>query len=197
VNTPLYGLVLAGGRSSRMQRDKAVIDYRGRPQLLHAFELVAAVTDKAYVSVRPDQTTDPVRAGLPQIVDGAIGEGPIAGIVAAQAAVPHAAWLVVACDLPFLDRPTLAALLARRNPAALATAYASVHDALPEPLCAVYEPASAAPILAYVAGGRSCPRKFLLSHGATLLDLPDPRALDNINTPEEYAAARAHLGGRA
>lgn len=194
MSAPVHGLVLAGGRSSRMQRDKAAIDYGGRPQLHRVFDLVAAATGRAFVSVRPDQCADPVRAGLPQVVDCGLGEGPIAGIIAAQAAHPEAAWLVVACDLPFLDAATLATLLSRRNAAALATAYVSAHDGLPEPLCAIYEPASAAPIRAFVTAGKSCPRKFLLSHPATLLALPDPRALDNVNTPAEHAAALAAVG---
>ncbi len=74
-----------------------------------------------------------------------------------------------------------------------ATAYKSAHDGLPEPLCAIWEPA-AAPLLAeYQAAGGHCPRKFLIRHGANLLDLPDPRALDNVNTPEEYSQAVAAL----
>ena len=89
--------------------------------------------------------------------------------------------------------PQLKELLRRRDPNALATAYKSAHDGLPEPLCAIWEP-SAAPVLAdYQAAGSDCPRKFLIRHGAHLLDLPDPRALDNVNTPEEYSQAVAAL----
>lgn len=197
MSAPLYGLVLAGGRSTRMQRDKAALDYGGRPQLLQAFELAASLAVRGFVSVRADQVDEPLRAGLPQIVDGEFGEGPIAGIIAAQQSWPEAAWLVLACDLPLLDRPTLEHLLAQRDPDALATAYVSAHDGLPEPLCAIYEPASAAPIRAYVASGRSCPRKFLLNHAARLIVLPDPRALENVNTPAEHAAARDGLAARA
>ena len=97
---------------------------------------------RTFVSVRAEQASDPVRADLPQIVDQPRSQGPIAGIAAAQAAHPEAAWLVVACDLPFLSRATLDHLLAHRDPSRLATAYRSSHDGLPEPLCAIYEPAS-------------------------------------------------------
>ena len=72
----------------------------------------------AFVSVRPDQVQDPVRAQYPQIVDTHENLGPIAGIIAAQAAHPDAAWLVLACDLPFLDAATLEHLLWARQPAA-------------------------------------------------------------------------------
>jgi molybdopterin-guanine dinucleotide biosynthesis protein A len=191
----LYGLILAGGSSSRMQRDKAALQYQGCSQLDRAFELAARHVSKVFVSVRADQRHDPVRNGKPMIVDSAAGEGPIVGIRSALAAYPHAAWLVLACDLPFLSDAVLARLLAERDPNALATAYRSAQDGLPEPLCAVWEPAAAAALDVYQSGGGRCPRKFLIGHGARLLDPIDKRALDNVNTPEEYAQARQTLEG--
>jgi molybdenum cofactor guanylyltransferase len=192
VNAP-YGLILAGGASKRMQRDKAALKYQGRTQLERAFELASRHVDKVFVSLRADQTSDPVRAQRPMIVDVGAGEGPIAGIRSALAAHPEVAWLVLACDLPYLSDAVIAGLLRRRDPSALATAYKSAHDGLPEPLCAIWEPAAAQVLAQYQAAGGHCPRKFLIRHGAHLLDLPDPRALDNVNTPEEYSQAVAAL----
>lgn len=194
--TPLHGLVLAGGRSSRMREDKAALSYRQRPQLDLAFELLAPRVAQAWVSVRPDQRVDALRARYPQIVDGPGVEGPIAGIVAAQAAHPDAAWLVLACDLPLLDGATIDGLLAGRDAGRLATAFASSQNGLPEPLCAIYEPASREPLFRFVAAGGSCPRKFLIGHDIVLLTPPIPGALDNANTPEELAAARLALAAR-
>jgi molybdopterin-guanine dinucleotide biosynthesis protein A len=188
------GLVLAGGRSTRMRADKAALAYGTRPQLAEAYDLVARHVSRCFVSVRPDQVGEPLRAAFPQVVDAAAGRGPIAGILAAQAQDPDCAWLVVACDLPRLDDATLEELLLRRDPARLATCFASAHDGLPEPLCAVYEPASRAPLLAYVASGRDCPRKFLMSHDVQVLEPRPGAALDNANTPEDAAAARAARG---
>lgn len=186
---PLYGLVLAGGRSTRMQRDKATLSYHGRTQLDWAMELIQPFVLRAFVSVRPDQVKDPGRAQYPQVVDTHENLGPIAGIVAAQALHPDAAWLVLACDLPFLDSATLEHLLWARQPERLATAYRSSHDGLPEPLCAIYEPESGKAILAHIDSGKQCPRKFLINSNAHLLEEPNPRALDNVNTPEEYGSA--------
>lgn len=190
---PLYGLVLAGGRSTRMRRDKAALTYRGRTQLEAAVELLTPLVERVFVSVRQDQMGDPIRARFAQIVDRQEGLGPIAGIAAAQAEHPEAAWLVLACDLPFVDAATLEHLIAERGPGRSAIAYRSVHDGLPEPLCAIYEPASREALTAFIASGKQCPRKFLLQSGATLLDQPRPQALDNINTPEEYGEAMTRL----
>lgn len=192
MNAP-YGLVLAGGRSTRMRADKAALTYGGRPQLAETFDLLSRHVARAFVSVRPEQAAEPLRAAYPQVVDGDSARGPIAGILAAQAKSPERAWLVVACDLPQLDDATLEELLSRRDPSLLATCFASAHDGLPEPLCAVYEPASRAPLLAHVASGGDCPRRFLMNHDVRVLEPRQGAALDNANTPEDAAAARAAL----
>jgi molybdopterin-guanine dinucleotide biosynthesis protein A len=195
MTTPaLFGLVLAGGASTRMRTDKALLEYHGQPQVRWAFELAARSCAATFVSVRPDQRQDSFRAGLPQIVDRQPGIGPIAGISAALLEHPKAAWLVLACDLPFLTEGTLQHLIAHRDPHKVATAYRSAHDGLPEPLCAIWEPGAREGVLAYIASGKQCPRKFLINSDTALLDLPEPAALDNVNTREEFESATAQLG---
>lgn len=191
--TPIYALVLAGGRSTRMQRDKAALTYHGRTQLEWAVSLMQAHAERVFVSVRADQIHDPIRTRFDQIVDKHENLGPIAGIISAQEEYPAVAWLVVACDLPFLDHGTLATLIAARQADRLATAYRSSQDVLPEPLCAIYEPASREPLLTYVASGKNCPRRFLIKSDVQLIDEPNPHALDNVNTPDEYGSAMATL----
>ena len=188
---PIYGLILAGGASTRMRRDKAALMYQGKTQLDRAFELADRHLDKVFVSLRAEQRLDRTRAQRPMIVDSIAGEGPIVGIRSALAAHPESAWLVLACDLPFLSDTAIEGLLRGRDPNALATAFKSAHDGLPEPLCAIWEPAAAEALAAYQAAGGHCPRKFLMRHAAHLLEPADPRALDNVNTPEEYAQALA------
>jgi molybdopterin-guanine dinucleotide biosynthesis protein A len=198
VSAPIYGLVLAGGRSRRMGRDKAALEFDGRTQLERAFALLEALTARCFVSVREDQREDPLRARFPQIVDLPDGlEGPLGGIRAAQLAHPEAAWLVVACDLPLLDAATLQHLIANRDPSRLATSYRSTYDGLPEPLCAIWEPASAAALAAHIAAHGNCPRKVLTQSDTLLLDQPRPDSLENVNTPDELAAARAATSATA
>jgi molybdopterin-guanine dinucleotide biosynthesis protein A len=185
-----------------MQRDKAALLYQGKTQLDRAFELASRHLTRVFVSVRADQTLDPTRAQRPMIVDSVAGDGPIVGIRSALAAYPQVAWLVLACDLPFLSDAVIENLLRERNSVgfatslaatSFATAYKSAHDGLPEPLCAIWEPSAAKALADYQAGGGHCPRKFLIRHGARLLEPQDARALDNVNTPEEYSQALATL----
>ena len=197
MSAPLYGLLLTGGRSRRMQRDKAVVEYAGQTQLSRAMTLLGSLVARTFISVRADQSNDPQRANYDQIADALPDLGPIGGIHAALHAHPDAAWLVLACDLPFLDAATLQQLIAERDPRRVATAFRSSHDGKPEPLCAIYEPASRALIDARIADGKQCPRDFLASADAALLTLRNPRALDNINTSDEYREAQMRLGDAA
>ncbi len=86
MTAPVYGLILAGGASSRMKRDKAALQYQGKTQLDRAFELVGRHVNPVFVSVRASQASDPTRAHRPLIVDSVAGEGPIVGIRSALAA---------------------------------------------------------------------------------------------------------------
>jgi molybdopterin-guanine dinucleotide biosynthesis protein A len=176
-----------------MQRDKAVLQYAGRTQLQRALELLDARVHGSFVSVRADQRDEPSRAAHAQIVDLQPDLGPIGGIQAALHADPQMAWLVLACDLPYLMPATLDHLIARRDPQRLATAYRSSHDGLPEPLCAIFEPACRESIDRWIASDRRCPREWLASSDVLLLEPLEAGALDNVNTPEEYRSALGQL----
>lgn len=181
------GLVLAGGQSRRMGQDKALLARAGETQLGYVVRLLQQQLEQVFVSARAEQAADAERARYAQIVDRYTDLGPVAGILSAMDAAPEASWLVVACDLPNLDAATIRHLLARRSLTQPFTAYRSSFDGLPEPLCAVYSPAARSIIDAFVAAGLHCPRKMMLRSDSKLLELPNPRALDNINTPEDLS----------
>ena len=186
---PLYGLVLGGGRSERMGTDKAALAYHGRPQTQLGLDLLGPFCAQTFVSCRAEQAAEPAFAGLPQIHDTFLGLGPLGGILSALRAHPGAAFLVIACDLPFLDAATLKALAAGRDPLRVATAFAGPQAGLPEPLCAIYESRAYARGLQLLGQGTDCPRKLILASSAVLLPAPDARALRNVNLPGEYREA--------
>jgi molybdopterin-guanine dinucleotide biosynthesis protein A len=191
--SPLYGLVLGGGRSERMGADKAALEYHGIPQTRRCLELLAPHCAQAFVSCRAEQAGESAFAGLPQIHDTFLGLGPLGGILSALRAHPEAAFLVIACDLPFLDAATLRALQEGRDSLRVATAFAGPQNGLPEPLCAIYEPRAYAKALQLLGQGVDCPRKLILNSSSALLAPPDTRALRNVNDPEGLREARASL----
>lgn len=191
---PLFGLVLAGGRSSRMGSDKASLPHPdGRPLARRCADLLQdAGCAEVLLSLRHDQEPPPgfESAGEETFVRDPEGgsAGPISGMVAAMKRRPEADWLIVACDLPRLDAATLRALADASGDEPF-LAFRSESDGLPEPLCALYRPA-ALPVLEQAQRDDfRCPRKILIRNECPLLDAVSPGALDNANTPDDWKKA--------
>lgn len=189
-----HGLVLAGGRSLRMGRDKAALVHRdGRTLARRCYDLLReAGCESVAISLRHDQEIPAGLEGL-QIVRDPEGAslGPIAGIVSGLHVHTGADCLVVACDLPRLDARTLCHLIDSKQAGEAFLAYRSESDGLPEPLCALYG-AAALPILQQAqANDFRCPRKILIRNDCRLLGPVTARALDNANTPEDWETAKA------
>ena len=199
---PLFGLLLAGGRSTRMGRDKAsmVIGADGLNQGQRAIQGLSQVCQKVFLSLSDGQTAPEGCEHLEIVRDNPKLSGPLAGILAAFDQDPNAAWLVMACDLPFVTPEVLTKLLHARTDDANFIAYASATDGLPEPLCAIYEPGARAILQRHAERNHLCPRHIMIEERATLLELPPScrRALENMNTPEDIAAAtgekQIHIG---
>jgi molybdenum cofactor guanylyltransferase len=191
---PLRGLVLAGGRSRRMGRDKWALSYGGERQVERAAALLAPFVSSVHLSCRPDQRAELAPTGLPLVIDRHEDRGPIEGIAAALDAHPGSAWLVVACDLPLLDRSTLEALVRGREHVRPATALLGPAGE-PEPLCAIYEPAARTALNEAIARGELSPLRVLCRLETARVRPPAPGALTNVNRPEEYDRALQHLSG--
>ena len=181
----LYGLVLGGGRSKRMGRDKGALSYHGKPQTIFAYNLLGEELKQVYVSCRKDQADEPHIAGQPLIFDRYADLGPTGGILSAFYRYPRVAWLVLACDMPFVDQWALVKLIKGRNPSKTATCFFNTERKWPEPLLAIYEPAIVGRFKHYISIGKACPRKILMNSDVEMLEPSHQRFLDNINTPED------------
>jgi molybdopterin-guanine dinucleotide biosynthesis protein A len=181
----LNGLVLAGGKSSRMGFDKSAIRWHGMEQQYYMADLLKPLCNEVFISRRDQQQAKPDEH-YKTIVDTVTGLGPFGAIISAFEFLPDTAWFVVACDLPLLDNHTLEYLLEHRNPEAVATTFQSPFDGLPEPLITIWEPKSFPVLLEYKSNGYTCPRKVLIRNGNThIINAPNPDALMNVNTPED------------
>lgn len=182
---PVNGLVLAGGESRRMQKDKGELKYYGTSQREHVQALLRPLCSATYLSCNPSQATAiGDKAGM--LIDTFQGLGPMGGILSAFRKDPNGAWLTVACDLPLLTSSTLQYLIKHRNPSKLATAFFDSDAKFPEPLVTLWEPRAYAVLLEYLSQGYSCPRKVLINSDVELLTAPDPHEFYNVNNPDEY-----------
>lgn len=192
--TEPVGLVLAGGKSRRMGRDKGLIDYHGEPQAQHLARLLSRHCSQVALSTNADNAGHYQDAGFTLLTDRLVDFGPLGALATAMAAFPGQPLLVTACDLPFIDAKALAALLAGRRPLKAATCYGSADRGLPEPMFAIYEPRLQPTIwrrLGEMAAGTSkgCARKLLLEASLALLPPAKEVNLANANHPEDFAKA--------
>ncbi|UAY56698.1 NTP transferase domain-containing protein [Arachidicoccus terrestris] len=189
---PLNGLVLAGGKSTRMGQAKDQIKWYDKEQRYHAADLLSGFCKDVFISCRPDQTAG-IDRKYKRLPDRFLNKGPLGGILTALSSDKAFAWLVVACDLPLLNEATLQLLLNNRDRSKTATAFLSPYDGLPEPLITIWEPDSYSVLLESLDRGISCPRKVLINSDIKSVIPVEPDALMNVNTPEEAARAKEFL----
>lgn len=189
----LYGLVLSGGKSTRMGTDKGLITYHGIPQREYLYGLLSQVCERTFISIREEQESG-LGTEMGNIVDLNEFKGPYNGLLSAHKMYPEVAWLVLACDLPLMDVAALKELIAARNPKKEATAFALKENPLPEPLCAIWEPYALRNSIAYLEKGNgTCPRKYLINHDVELVFPKNENILLNANSEEEYKEALKKL----
>lgn len=186
----IYGLVLSGGKSTRMGTDKGSITYHNIPQRDYLYQLLEEVCDKVFLSIRPEQEETVLTGGKNLILDRNEYKGPYNGLLSAHREYPGVAWMVLACDLPLIDLKALQQLKANRDKNAWATAFATRESGLPEPLAAIWEPMGLQESVQYLnEGNGTCPRKFLIRSNTTLVFPEEEHVLLNANSQEEYEAA--------
>lgn len=189
----IHGLVLAGGKSTRMGTDKGLIPYHGIPQREHLYQLLEQVCEATFMSVRYDQQAD-LPSSYRAVIDLDEYKGPYNGLLSAHKKFPGVAWLVLACDLPLMDLTALRQLISERDASKQATAFASADNPLPEPLCALWEPHALQTSLTYLESGTgTCPRRFLIQHETQLVLPENPNVLLNANSEREYQEALEKL----
>jgi molybdenum cofactor guanylyltransferase len=182
--TSISALILSGGQSSRMGEEKRLINYHGKTQEQYLFDLLSNYFSEVYVSINQNQTTD-----FPYIQDLDLAvKSPMVGIVSAFNHNLNVAWLVVACDMPFVDEKTIEFLLNHRNPEKFATAFENPEEHFPEPLLTIYEPKIFPKLQEAINQGKKSPMIVLQNLNVELLQNFDNQWVMNINTIEERTA---------
>ena len=192
---PVTGVILAGGQSRRMGRDKALIELGGKTLLERTADTLWHITSDLIV-VGPEERGGQL-PGVTVVQDAVPGSGPLGGIAAALRASPHPCCLVVACDMPLLNVGLLRYLVE------LAPSFDVVipdADGFTHQMHAVYSTACLPHMERQLAAGdfkidRFFPRVRVRYVTAEEIDRFDPqhRSLLNVNTPEELAEAETLL----
>jgi molybdopterin-guanine dinucleotide biosynthesis protein A len=194
----IFGVILAGGQGQRMGGvDKALVPLAGAPLLAHVIARLEPQVERLVLSANGDAARF-ARFGLPVLPDGP-GAGPLAGVLAAlRWAAPLGATAVVSApvDGPFLpgDLCPRLCLAAENAPEGLAVAQAGgrLH-----PTFALWPVELAEPLAAFLdSGAKPKVMDFVAAHGATEAQFAEGSGFDNLNTPEDLAAAERYLRKR-
>jgi molybdopterin-guanine dinucleotide biosynthesis protein A len=201
------GVVLAGGRSSRMGTPKAALEWHGSTLLHRAAGLLARVADGPVVVVRaPGQELPDLPYGTLIVEDPSEGLGPVQGIAAGLAALRGQADIafVSAADMPFLHPAFVRRVLRVLRDSDTTDVALPLARGFRQPLAAAYRVRLGETAGRLVAGGRLRPADLFgvcavetlgdgtLKQDPVLAALdPDLDSVVNLNTPEDYQAARA------
>jgi molybdenum cofactor guanylyltransferase len=182
MRSEIFGLILSGGKSSRMGFDKSTVDYHGIPQSEYLFNLLNQFCGKVYTSCKKGSS---IPSTLNPLYDSLPVESPINGILTAFAQHKTTAWLTVPVDMPFIDSKTIALLIEHRDVSAAATCFYDSEGKLPEPLITIWEPSSFPELRKSYTDGNISPRKFLMASKVKMIRHPDSNFNSNVNSQEE------------
>jgi molybdopterin-guanine dinucleotide biosynthesis protein A len=189
-------IILAGGRSSRMGTDKALLPLANAPHSTFLAQLattLASLCNELLLVARDEEQAARYKAATANVrivTDKAPDYGPLMGIYSGLSAIQAAKALIVAVDMPFVQPALVSLLIARASATAITV---PVVNTVPQVLCAVYPRSLLPQIEITLAQGRRDPRSLLTSAPVQYIDEAQLRAVDpqlrsfiNVNTPEEW-----------
>jgi molybdenum cofactor guanylyltransferase len=181
--TELCGLILAGGRSSRMGSDKGLLHFQQQPQREFLFQLLSSVCVSVYTSCRTDQH---VPETLNPIVDRYDMQSPLNGILSAFDFLPSVSFLSVPVDMPYVNEVVIKFLIGHRDPGKVATCFYDSEGEKPEPLLTIWETKAYPLLISFQRSGKISPREFLMTQKVRMIRVSDTKFFTNVNTPEEF-----------
>lgn len=182
--TPLSALILAGGKSSRMGEDKSVLKYHDVNHQVYTANLCKDLGIETFISKQSSYSSDEID-GHKVLNDRYMEIGPLAGILTAMEYNPKSAWLIIACDMPFVTKELLEQLVESRNQDKYATAFKVKENKFAEPLIAIYEPRSYDGLNQLLVSGLTSPRKLINNSDIEIVELIDKSLVFNANSKEE------------
>jgi molybdopterin-guanine dinucleotide biosynthesis protein A len=186
--------IQAGGRSSRMGRDKALVPLAGKRLIEHVLERVRAISDDLFITTNAPHSLEDLQ--LPLISDEVPGQGALFGLKTALSAARHDHVLIVACDMPFLQPDLLDHMLSLIGRADVIIPQIEGHF---EPMLAIYRRSACLPAIDRALAEHELRMISFFAYVNVLAIKPeviekfDPQRLSffNINTPEDLETAQA------
>lgn len=192
-NKEISGLVLAGGKSSRMKSDKSTLEYHGIAHEVYTAKLLNKFCHKTYIS--KSSGASETNSSFEIIPDNYPDIGPIGGIHSAMSHIKGPI-LVLPCDLPFINDQLITTLIENRNQESDASCYINMQTKHIEPLIAIYEYSIAPKIQAAIDLKEFSLHKLLNKLELHTINLPDDRTVFNANDDSDYKRALKILNSK-
>jgi molybdenum cofactor guanylyltransferase len=201
----IEGFILAGGKSSRMGRDKALLEFGGKTNLQRTADLIAPLVSRVSLVTSAPAANDAAslfaQLKLPIIADRWPGAGPLGGIATALASARLEWCVILACDLPYLTKDWLEYLPSKAEESEADSIVPESARGM-EPLCAVYRSACAAKLAeALERGARKVTDALAELHVERIREAEwhkfsaDGLLFHNMNTWQDYVEAKKRLEG--
>lgn len=188
----ISGLVLVGGESKRMGKNKSLIDYQGYPQWEIAASILSTVCNVVYISTKAGDKKN--YGKYIKIIDVFSEKiGPLNGIISAFRFKPNSAFIVLACDLPLFNKKALDFLLSYRDVSKIATTMYIDNKNKPEPLSTIYEPQAFSVLLKYWIKKEYCLRKIIRKENVCSVKSKNKLWVVNANYKEEYKKIKNYI----
>ena len=182
MNKKITGLILAGGKSSRMGFDKRKIKLSGKPVITALSELLNPVCDAVVVSCKPGNPPD---GNHKLLFDDFSCEGPLAGIITALKIFPENNILVIAADQPFITESDLADLITYTNELNPVTAFLNPSTHITEPFPSLWRQTSLPLLMEFLKSNKPSPMDFIRASESKILNSQNPDFAINLNFPED------------
>ena len=180
----MTGVVLIGGKSSRMGQDKSMLFLGDRPLYKIATEKIAPFCDKIYLSANHDQTTR-CSYEYPLIQDTFKAEGPVGGIISSHRFIKDTL-LIISCDLPLITDDDITTLIHKHNEKKGCTMFYNDSTGHYEPMLSIWEKEVLDLLEEYfISGGRSI-QQFLKQQKIVKNMPSNLQNFKNLNTVDDW-----------
>lgn len=203
IKSNTFGLVVCGGKSTRMGRDKSLLVYHQKPQRYHVYERLEVFCERTFISCNPSQVNGmdknyqtlvdlPAFAGAASAGKPPSGIGPIAALLTAFTHHPQHDFLVMGCDYPFVTEKDIHNFLVGCEGETRAAAFYNEKQDLYEPLLAWYSHRAAGALMKLFEQNEYSLQYFLQTTSAGKY-YGKAETMNSVDTPESMVTAKARL----
>ncbi|UZR98340.1 molybdenum cofactor guanylyltransferase [Chondrinema litorale] len=190
----LKALILVGGVSSRMGKDKYLLNVNSKPQYIYLAELLKELNIPIYISCNKNQQNN-IESRFDVIVDIFQGVGPMGGIASAFELDNNVDWLVIACDLILIDRATIKFLISKQDEPSDIITFIKRDSDFPETTITIYKSSTHSLFKQAIADKSYSLQKILRKCKLETINPPEKNKLWNANTPIELQEAQKFIKG--